>query len=64
VDHVSFYRVDTNGTQLLGRDFTAPYEWNVIAPSDGRTAVTVFARAVDFDGNVADSPAVTINVTP
>jgi hypothetical protein len=64
VDHVSFYRVDVNGTQLLGRDFTAPYEWNVTAPNDGRTKLTVFARAVDFEGNIADSAAVTIDLTP
>ena len=64
VDHVAFFRVDANGTQLLGRDFSAPYEWSVIAPTDGRSSLTVFARAVDFEGNIADSPAVTINVTP
>jgi len=64
VDHVSFYRIDVNGSTLLGRDFTAPYEWSVIAPADGRTTLTVFARAVDFSGNIADSPAITINVTP
>jgi len=64
VDHVTFFRVDANGTTLLGRDFTAPYEWSVIAPADGRTTLTVFARALDNAGNIADSRAVTINVTP
>src|SRR4029079_5634072 len=37
VDPVSFYRLDTNGSVLLGRDFSAPYEWSVVAPTDGRS---------------------------
>jgi hypothetical protein len=63
VDHVSFHRVDVDGTTLLGRDFSAPYEWTAFAPTDGRTTLSVFARAVDHDGNVADSATVTVDVT-
>ncbi|HJV59602.1 MAG TPA: Ig-like domain-containing protein [Albitalea sp.] len=64
IDHVAFYRVDPNGAQWLGNDLSAPYEWLVNAPTDGRTALSVFARATDNNGNRADSPIVTIAVTP
>ena len=64
VAHVSFFRVDPDGTTLLGSDFTAPYEWTATAPADGRAALGVFARAVDVDGNSADSPTVTVSITP
>jgi hypothetical protein len=59
---VSFYRVDANGTTLLGSDFGMPYEWTAVAPADGRATFVVFARAVDFDGNAADSPHVTVDI--
>src|SRR5690349_15881520 len=52
VDHVSFFRADPNGEVFLGRDFDTPYEFTVTAPTDGRTALLVFARAVDNSGNV------------
>jgi hypothetical protein len=64
VDNVSFYRVDGNNGTLLGTDVGAPYEIETIAPTDGRTTLTVFARAQDRDGNWADSLAVTVDVTP
>ena len=63
VDHVSFYRIDIGGSTLLGRDFTVPYEWIAIAPIDGRTTLSVFARAVDREGNVADSATVAVDIT-
>jgi hypothetical protein len=63
VEHVSFHRVDVDGTTLLGRDFSAPYEWTAFAPTDGRTTLSMFARAVDHEGNVADSATVTVDVT-
>ncbi|SRR5258706_14108431 len=64
IAQVSFYRLDPAGAVLLGRDANEPYEWNVVAPSDGRTSLTVFARALDNEGNTADSAAVTVSVTP
>jgi hypothetical protein len=64
VEQVSFYRVDPGETTLLGRDFTAPYEWTAVAPADGRATLSVFARAIDHDGNAADSAPVTVDITP
>jgi len=64
IDSVAFYRVDGNGTVLLGSDSAEPYEWNVVAPADGRTSLSVFARATDNSGNQSDSATVTIAVTP
>lgn len=64
IDHVAFYRVDAGGALLLGIDAAVPYEWFVTAPSDGRTSLSVFARATDNNGNRADSDTVTILVIP
>ena len=64
IDHVAFYRLDTNGEVLLGSDTSSPYEWVVTAPADGRTPLQVFARAVDDPGNSADSAVVSVTVTP
>jgi hypothetical protein len=64
VDSVTFFRVETQGNTFLGTDRNAPYELTTTAPADGRTSLVVFARARDFDGNVSDSNAVTIVVTP
>ena len=63
IDNVSFYRLDGTNGVLLGTDVTAPYEIETIAPADGRTTLTIFARAQDRDGNWAESVAVTIDVT-
>jgi Bacterial Ig domain len=64
VDSVAFYRLDGNGAVLLGSDGREPYDWQVTVPSDGRTVLTLFARATDWDGNRADSVAVSVNVLP
>src|SRR4051812_31851729 len=64
IDNVSFYRLDGNSGILLGTDVSSPYEIETIAPADGRTSLTIFARAQDRDGNRADSLTVTIDVTP
>ena len=63
IDHVSFFRLDAGGEVFLGRDDTAPYQFTVLAPTDGRGALTVFARATDNAGNAADSAAVTVAIT-
>jgi hypothetical protein len=64
IDEVAFYRVDGSLDTRLGSDGSAPYEWNVPVPADGRTTVSVFARARDGAGNTADSSLLTVSVTP
>jgi hypothetical protein len=64
IDRVIFYRLDGAAQTLLGSDGSAPYEWVTIVPTDGRTTLTVFARAVDNTGNQADSQVITVTVTP
>ena len=64
IDEVAFYRVDGATDTRLGSDGSAPYEWNVPVPADGRTTVSVFARARDGAGNTANSSLLTIAVTP
>ena len=64
IANVRFYRVDPTASVLLGTDANEPYEWSAIAPTDGRTTLVVFARALDSEGNVADSAAVVVTVTP
>ena len=62
IDRVWFYRVDGDTVVRLGRDDSPPYDITMVAPSDGRTSVRVFAEAVDWSGNVGTSPAVTLTV--
>jgi hypothetical protein len=64
IDSVAFYRLDNGNAVVLGSDGDQPYEWIVTAPADGRTTLTVFARAIDNTGNRSDSASVTIAVTP
>ncbi len=64
IDEVAFYRVDGATDTRLGSDGSAPYEWNVPVPADGRTTVSVFARARDGAGNTATSSLLTVPVTP
>lgn len=64
IDEVAFYRVDGGSDTRLGSDGSAPYEWDVPVPADGRSSVSVFARARDGAGNTADSNRLTIAVTP
>ena len=64
ISHVSFYRLDSQGSVLLGTDGEAPYEWTAVAPADGRASLQVFARATDGFGSVADSTTVSVPITP
>jgi hypothetical protein len=64
IDSVAFYRYDGNSTVLLGSDGRAPYDLDVTVPNDGRTVLTLFARATDWNGNRADSTLVSVNVLP
>lgn len=64
IDEVAFYRVDGGTDTRLGSDGSAPYEWNVPVPADGRSTVSVFAVARDGAGNTASSNRLTVTVTP
>lgn len=64
IDSVAFYRLDGGVEVRLGSDGSEPYEWDVVAPADGRTTLSVFARARDGAGNEADSALLTVMVTP
>lgn len=63
IDSVAFYRIDGGVAQRLGSDGSEPYQWDVPVPADGRTTVTVFARARDGAGNESDSARLTVHVT-
>jgi hypothetical protein len=64
IDNVAFYRYDGYSIVPLGSDDRAPYDWQLSVPSDGRSVLTLFARATDWNGNRADSAAVSVNVLP
>ncbi len=64
VDMVQFYRIDSSGPRRIGDDLHAPYELVITVPDDGRTALEVFARAWDFDGNSADSAVLRMAIVP
>ncbi len=64
IDEVAFYRLDGSEWVRLGSDGQEPYEWQVPVPADGRTSVSVFARATDNSGRRADSRVVSVPVTP
>lgn len=64
VQGVDFFR-DDNGTGMaLCSDDSEPFQCVVNAPNDGRTAMTVYARARDDDGNTTRSASLTITITP
>ena len=64
IDSVAFYRFDGNRAVLLGSDGREPYEWQLVVPNDGRSMLTLFARATDNAGNRADSALVSVTVLP
>jgi hypothetical protein len=64
IDSVAFYRLDGEVATRLGSDGGEPYQWDVAVPADGRTTISVFARARDAWGNEADSALLTVPVTP
>jgi hypothetical protein len=64
IDEVRFYRLDGGGAVLLGGDSFSPYEWTLTGPTDGRSTVRVYARAIDNDGHAADSSVLSLDVTP
>jgi hypothetical protein len=62
VREVLFFRIDTTGDTLLGRDATAPYAFETTLPNAPGTTVRYFARAVDDAGQEADSQEVVVTV--
>ena len=64
IDNVAFYRLDGNAAVRLGSDGREPYDWDLVVPSDGRSVLTLFARATDWNGNRTDSVAVSVDVLP
>ncbi len=62
IDSVAFYRLDGDIATRLGSDGGEPYQWDIAVPADGRSAVSVFARARDNWGNEADSALLTVPV--
>lgn len=64
IDEVRFYRLDGLSPVLLGGDGAAPYEWTLTGPTDGRSTVRVYARAIDNEGHGADSNTLALSVTP
>jgi hypothetical protein len=63
IDVVGFFRLDNGQPTPLGTVGRPPYELTVNAPNDGRTVLTLFARAIDNLGNRADSALVDVVVT-
>jgi hypothetical protein len=61
---VRFYRDDGGVANLICTDESEPFQCTVIAPADGRTSMTVFARARDPDDNTSQSAAIAIAITP
>lgn len=62
VSAVQLYRVDTSSNTLLGSLNATPYQFSATLPGDATGSVSFFARAVDGDGNTADSAKVNITV--
>lgn len=63
IDVVGFFRLDNGQPTPLGTVGRPPYELTVTAPNDGRTVLTLFARAIDNLGNRADSALVDVFIT-
>ena len=62
IDVVAFFRLDGSIPQPLGTLARPPYELAVTAPADGRSSLRVFARAIDFSGNRADSAVIELPI--
>lgn len=63
ISAVQLYRVDASTNTLLGSLNATPYQFSATLPSDASGSVLFFSRAVDGDGNTADSANVSITVT-
>ncbi len=63
IDAVAFYRLDPGEQRVLGTLARPPYTLSVTAPSDGRSVMQVFARAIDNVGKRADSQIIDIAIS-
>ena len=64
VDRVEFFRLDGDLWVKVATDLTDPYVIDVVLPADGRTELSMFARAVDDVGQSSDSAVVVVAITP
>jgi hypothetical protein len=62
VREVQFFRVDSGGDTLIGRDNNEPYALETTLPTNAGSVVRYFARAVDDAGQEADSREVVVTV--
>jgi hypothetical protein len=62
VREVLFFRVDSGGDLLLGRDTSEPYAIETTLPAGAGVEVRYFARAVDDAGQGTDSREVAVAV--
>ena len=62
VVEVAFYRVDTGGNTLLGRDNSAPYALTTVLPTGAAGEVRYLALAVDDAGQAGESQVVAVAV--
>lgn len=64
IEQVAFFRIENGGSVLLFADGQAPYEFDTLTPTDGRSSVRYFARATDHTGRRSDSVAATVTLLP
>jgi len=63
IDHVAFFRLESDGSSLLlGTDTSAPYQLDAAMPTTSATVVQFFARAVDDRNQASDSALVGVTV--
>lgn len=62
VVEVAFYRIDSNGNTLLGRDSSAPFAIDTVLPAGASGEVRYLARAIDDAGQVGESAVVGVAV--
>ena len=62
VVEVAFYRVDSSGNTLLGRDSSAPFAIDTVLPAGASGEVRYLARATDDAGQLGDSAVVAVAV--
>jgi hypothetical protein len=64
VDRVEFFRLDGNRWVKLATDRSEPYAVDVTLPGDGRSELSLFARAVDDVDQSSDSAVLVIAIVP
>jgi hypothetical protein len=65
IDHVDFFRLQSDGSALLlGSDSAAPYQLDAAMPITSTSQVQFFARAVDDRDQASDSALVGVTLVP